>query len=283
MIVIESVAGMQAQSRNWQQSGESIALVATMGNLHQGHISLVDIAKNKADRVVVSIFVNPTQFAEGEDLDTYPKTWDADKTACELAGVDCIFFPGESEMYYKNKSIGVSEESLSQSLCGASRPGHFSGVVTVVAKLFNICLPDYAVFGRKDFQQLSIIKRLVRDLNFPIEILEGDIIREADGLAMSSRNQYLSADERLAALLINQSLHAAELLYESGEKQCSALIRRFLETAEQVGLRIDYAEIRSVEHLELLEMVFEQSVFAVAVYVGDTRLIDNVVLKSTEI
>jgi pantoate--beta-alanine ligase len=277
MRIVETIAEMQQLSRAWQKAGDTVGLVPTMGALHEGHVSLVHLSTDKANRTIVTIFVNPTQFGAGEDLGKYPRTFEADKQMCEAAGVDVIFFPSNEEMYFADKSIWITEETLSKDFCGASRPTHFRGVVTVVAKLFNATLPHFSVFGEKDYQQLQVLKRLVRDLNYPIEIIDGPIFREKDGLAMSSRNRYLSEDERRRALAINRSLREAVLKLSSGVSLPE--IRQFIHAEISLaGGEVDYIE---TVHSETLEKTDSKDVpvrCLVAAKFGPARLLDNLQL-----
>ncbi len=278
MRVIRTVAEMQEQSRTWMWDGKRIACVPTMGCLHQGHISLINRAATLGDVTVVSIFVNPTQFGPNEDLDAYPRTWDADYRACKSNGVDAIFFPEAAEMYAGDASTWVVEDQLSRPLCGARREGHFKGVTTVVTKLLHAVLPDVAVFGQKDAQQALIIKRMVRDLNFPLDVDIAPIVREADGLAMSSRNRYLSAEERKNATAIHRGLQLAIQFHNDGERSADALIALVTKEIEQSGGKIDYIEIRDAATLETVEDINDPALLAVAAYYGPARLIDNVIL-----
>jgi len=260
---------MTTWAQEQRRSGRRIGFVPTMGYLHAGHLSLVTEAKKNADVIVVSIFVNPTQFGPHEDFEKYPRDEAHDMTLCKEAGVAAVFLPTPSAMYAPNASVFVDESTLQYGLCGERRPGHFRGVCTVVAKLFNIVLPDVAVFGQKDFQQASIIQRMVRDLNFPIEIVVAPTLREPDGLAMSSRNVYLSADERKRALGLSRALDAI-----SGDTPC----RVMCDVLEQHGLRVDYAEIVDADTLVPVEKVTKGNVALIAAYCGKTRLIDNRIL-----
>ena len=280
MEIIRTIAQMQAQARAWQRQDARIALVPTMGCLHEGHLSLVRRARRLGDRAVVSIFVNPTQFGPDEDLDAYPRTWSDDQALCEAEGVDVIFAPDPGAMYPEDASTWVVEEDLSRPLCGASRPGHFRGVTTVVAKLFLATLPDVAVFGQKDAQQALVIKRMVRDLNFPVEIEVAPIVREADGLAMSSRNRYLSADERRRAHSIHRGVQQAERAWADGEREADALLAAVTTEIDAAGGEIDYVELRDAEGLESAEGRISRPVLlAVAAHFGPARLIDNVMLS----
>lgn len=279
MKLIKTVGEMQEWSRRQKESGKKIGLVPTMGFLHEGHLSLIDTARREgADSIVVSIFVNPTQFGPNEDFDRYPRDLERDQKLCEERGVDAIFLPDPSDMYYANHSSWVVEECVSQGLCGESRPNHFRGVATVVAKLFNSVLPDLAVFGQKDAQQAAVIKRMVRDLNFPVEIIIAPIVREKDGLAMSSRNKYLSGDERSRALALSQSLHMVKELFESGaETNAEKLADAICEAIPASGGVVDYVDIRDADTMEHVTADTKNILFATAAFYGKTRLIDNII------
>ena len=261
-------------------AGKRIGVVPTMGFLHAGHLSLVRLARERTDVVILTLFVNPTQFGPKEDLAKYPRDFERDAAQCRVAGVDLLFAPEAGAMYAPDASVYVTEEKLSRGLCGASRPGHFRGVCTVVAKLFNLCLPHVAVFGAKDAQQLRVLRRMTRDLNFPIEIVAGPIIREPDGLAMSSRNVYLSADERQQALVLQSALGEAERLFRAGER-AAAPLKTAMEhlIAQAPAAKIDYIEIVDDDSLEPVATLEKPALIALAVFVGKTRLIDNVVLR----
>ncbi|MCF7804571.1 MAG: pantoate--beta-alanine ligase [Candidatus Marinimicrobia bacterium] len=281
--VIKSVKTMQRRSASLQQAGHTIALVPTMGFLHEGHLSLVDIARGKGDTVVMSIFVNPTQFGEGEDFEDYPRDFERDLSLAMDRGVDVIFWPGADDMYPENFSTHVEVKNLTEHLCGASRPGHFQGVTTVVAKLFNIVQPDIAIFGQKDAQQGFVLKRMIRDLNFPIDIVLGPIIREEDGVAMSSRNTYLSEEEREQALSLYQGLQTAKKKVESGEVDSNIIIDKIRSVIEpNPDVEIDYIEVTDTENLSPVETIEGQVLIAVAAYVGTTRLIDNIIVSNNE-
>jgi pantoate--beta-alanine ligase len=256
-------------------------LVPTMGALHRGHLELIRMAREVADRgeVVVSIFVNPLQFEPGADFERYPRPESVDEDLCRTAGVDLLYRPMQSEMYAPDRSVFVEETSLSNTLCGKSRPGHFRGVCTVVSKLFNLLEPAVAVFGEKDFQQLAIIRRMVRDLNFPIEIIGAPIVREPDGLACSSRNQYLNSEERAQATVLRKACLTAAELVRKGQRVASAIIAAVRSTIEQAPLaRIDYVELVGAENLQPIDSLGEKSLLALAVFFGKTRLIDNIQL-----
>ena len=251
-------------------AGKKIALVPTMGYLHEGHLSLIEKAKKKgADEIVVSVFVNPVQFCPGEDYEKYPRDEKADLAKCRAAGATAIFFPTPANMYLGRHSVYVTEEDLSKGLCGARRPGHFRGVCTVVAKLFNLTHPDFAVFGQKDYQQVQVIKRMVRDLNFDLDIVMAPIVREPSGLARSSRNTYLSAEEREKALAISRGLRALK----PGSRLSS-----FVSSLKSSGLRVDYVECVDAKTLEPRKKVEKGCCVLVAAYDGKTRLIDNVLV-----
>lgn len=260
-----------------RKAGQTIALVPTMGALHAGHASLLRKGRSKADVVIASVFVNPTQFGPNEDYAKYPRTLEADLAVCEREGVAAVFAPAPEAMYSPDRSIWVNEESLSQVLCGARRPGHFRGVCTVVSKLFNIFQPDYACFGKKDAQQLLIIERMVRDLNFPLQILECPIVREKSGLALSSRNKYLSPEEKEQALCLSRSLAAAKAALEKGKGPgaVKAVIEK--EIARSPLARIDYVSISDRGTLQEARTfkAGQKILVALAVYFGATRLIDN--------
>lgn len=258
-------------------SGHRIALVPTMGALHEGHLSLLDAAREAADTVVLSVFVNPLQFGPGEDLDRYPRDLERDSALALDRGADLLFAPDAAEMYPAGEpGVSIVAPLLSERLCGRYRPGHFAGVLTVVAKLFNIVRPDVAVFGQKDFQQLVLIRRMVRDLDFPADVIGAPIVRDADGLALSSRNVYLSPEERHDALLLSRALADAADRFAAGESDAAVLAghaRSVLETGQQ--LRVQYVELVDAEQLEAVQTARAGDVLAVAAFVGTTRLIDN--------
>ena len=279
MEIIQSPEAMQRRALELKRAGHVIGFVPTMGFLHEGHLSLMRLARERCDVLVASIFVNPAQFGPNEDLDAYPRDFERDEALCEQAGVDIIFYPEAGNMYAADSSVWVDEESLSGVLCGASRSGHFRGVCTVVAKLFNLVQPDLAVFGEKDAQQLRIIERMVRDLNFPVEIIRGPIIREPDGLAMSSRNKYLSGTQRKDALCLRRSLDLAKQLVGEGERSISALRGAMGELIEKIpAAGIDYIEFADDASLQPVKRVDGKTLVALAVQFGSTRLIDNDVL-----
>lgn len=281
MKIVETIKEVREQVKEWRKQGLSVGLVPTMGYLHEGHKSLIDRAVKENDRVVVSVFVNPMQFGVGEDLESYPRDLQRDSALCEDAGAALIFHPQPEEMYTKDFSSFVDMNTLTKGLCGKTRPIHFRGVCTVVSKLFNIVTPDRAYFGQKDAQQLAVIRHMVSDLNFDIEIVGCPIIREEDGLAKSSRNTYLNQEERRAATVLNRSLQAAEEALKNGEKNTAELtniIRSVLETEPMA--KIDYVEIVDWNTLEAVEQAEGSILMAIAVYIGKTRLIDNRILES---
>lgn len=280
MVITRTIAETRAVIAQARASGKRIGFVPTMGYLHEGHLKLIDIAKQHSDFVVVSIFVNPTQFGPKEDFAAYPRDFERDRKLCEARGTDLIFAPEVSEMYSERSLITFQIEKLADRLCGARRPGHFNGVVLVVSKLFNIVQPDIAVFGQKDAQQLIIIKRLVQDLNFPIKIIAAPTVREPDGLAMSSRNVYLSPEQRVQSTVLYRALQRAKALIESGERDAKKIIsemQNLIATASEA--KIDYIEIVSVRDLQPIERLDGQVLIALAVYFGKARLIDNIVLE----
>lgn len=258
----------------------NFGLVPTMGALHEGHLSLVRMARSKCDKVVVSIFVNPTQFGPNEDFSRYPRDLEQDFGLLEHESVDVVFVPAVEEMYPKQGVTWVNVEGLSDRLCGKSRPGHFRGVATVVAKLFHIVEPNCAFFGQKDAAQVAIIKRMVRDLNMPVAIEVGPIVREADGLALSSRNVYLSAEQRKQALVLFRSLNRVKDLFAAGERNVAALIGVAKEEFARVPeVRLDYFEIVDPDELTPLDTITQPALAAVAAFAGSTRLIDNIILQ----
>ena len=279
MDIFKTIEGMQQYSLARKRVGKTIAVVPTMGFLHDGHMSLIDRAREHADVVVVTIFVNPIQFGPNEDFDRYPRDFEHDRKMCEAHGAQAIFAPDPAEMYADDRSTWVMEEKLSRGLCAQTRPTHFRGVTTVVSKLFNAVLPDVAVFGQKDAQQALILCRMVRDLNFPIKMIIAPIVREADGLALSSRNKYLSADERTRALTISRSLREAqEQLKKAPAADLGDLKRKIEAELKNSGGRIDYVEILDASSLETPGPGTGRVIIAAAVYYGATRLIDNVLI-----
>lgn len=280
MEIFSRIDPLRAYLREQRSHGASIGLVPTMGYFHEGHLSLMRSARQDNDVVVVSLFVNPTQFGPNEDLERYPRDPQRDQRLAAEVGVDAIFAPPPEEMYPPGYATYVEVEKLSQGLCGQSRPGHFRGVATVVSKLFNIVQPDRAYFGQKDFQQQVIIRRMVRDLNFPLSIVTVPTVREPDGLAMSSRNAYLTPEERRSALALIRSLKAGEALIRSGERQAQK-VRQAVAAAlgSDPRVRIDYVEVRDPENLELVSTIQGDVLLAVAAFVGSTRLIDNLMVE----
>ncbi|MBQ4479882.1 MAG: pantoate--beta-alanine ligase [Victivallales bacterium] len=278
MELLTTVAAIRERVTAWKKAGERIAVVPTMGYLHDGHLSLMRIARQNADRVVTTIFVNPTQFGPTEDLDKYPRDLEHDRRLCEEVGVDAIFHPSPAEMYAPDFSTWVSEDSLSQTLCGAFRPIHFRGVCTVCLKLFNITMADVAVFGRKDAQQALVIERMVRDLNVPIKIIQAPLVREEDGLARSSRNKYLSAEERTRALALSRGLRSAQAKFDAGERDAQALKDAVLQELLPAADSIDYVDVMSRATLRPIGTIDQPALLAIAAYIGKTRLIDNLFL-----
>jgi pantoate--beta-alanine ligase len=272
---------MRSASRVARHAGKRVGFVPTMGALHEGHLSLVRAARASSDIVVASIFVNPTQFGPNEDLAKYPRSFERDCDLLEREGVDLLFAPSVEEMYPAGAVTWVTVEDLSNKLDGRSRPGHFRGVTTVVCKLFHVVEPDAAFFGQKDAAQLAIISRMVRGLNLPIKILAGPIVRESDGLALSSRNAYLNPDERKRALVLHRSLLRLKELADSGEQDAAKLIAAGREAfSVEPSVRLDYLEIVNPETLDPVQDISRGALAAVAAYVGSTRLIDNVLLPA---
>lgn len=280
MRIATTIADVRQQVAQWRAEGLSVGLVPTMGYLHEGHQSLMDAARQACDAVVASVFVNPIQFGPNEDYDSYPRDLERDAAICEEHGVDLVFHPSVEEMYPAGFATFVSDDALADTLCGASRPGHFRGVCTVVTKLFNIVQPDRAFFGQKDAQQLAIIKRMVRDLNVPVQVVGCPIVREADGLAKSSRNTYLSADERQAALVLSRAVTAGQQAVATGERDAAALkaLMRAVLDAEPLA-RVDYLEVVDGLTMQPIERISGEVLVAMAVYIGDTRLIDNFIFE----
>lgn len=280
--IVRTIDEMKQISRKAREEGKIIGLVPTMGYFHEGHFSLMRRARQECDLVVVSLFVNPIQFGPQEDFHSYPRDEKRDAEMAEKEGVDVLFIPSVSEMYPEGYSTYVEVQRLTEGLCGKFRPGHFRGVTTVVLKLFNIVNPHKAYFGEKDYQQLKVIEKMVKDLNMDVEIVPCPTVREEDGLALSSRNSYLSEEERKAAAVIYKALLEAKRHYESGERDANKLESRVREIlmSEKLVRKIDYVEVVHPETLEELEMVGEDgAVLAVAVWIGKARLIDNIKLK----
>ena len=275
MKIVSTVEEVRAQVKEWKKEGYTIGFVPTMGYLHEGHASLIDAA-GENDKVVVSIFVNPIQFGPNEDLESYPRDLEHDAKVCEEHGVDLIFHPTPEEMYGEHFYTYVDMDVLTKELCGLSRPVHFRGVCTVVNKLFNIVTPDHAYFGEKDAQQLAIIKRMVKDLNMPLEIHGCPIIREEDGLAKSSRNTYLSEEERKAALVLSRSIFLGKEMVEKGERDAKKVVAAMTAEIEKEPLaKIDYVKVVDLETMQQVETIEHDILTAIAVYIGKTRLIDN--------
>ncbi|MBI9017466.1 MAG: pantoate--beta-alanine ligase [Phycisphaerae bacterium] len=279
MKVVNTINQTRNEIATARQQGKSIALVPTMGALHDGHLSLIQQAKKLCDYVAVSIFVNPTQFGPNEDLDKYPRTLDNDINLCESERADLILAPSSKEIYPTANFTWVNVDKLTKTLCGSTRDGHFQGVCTVVAKLFNIFMPDKAFFGQKDAQQLAVIRQMASDLNFPIDIIGCPIIREPDGLAMSSRNRYLSGEQRTQALVINKALQLGQKLFAGGMIKSQDIINKLSKMIQQQPLaKIDYISIVDKDLMHELDTIDRPALLALAVYIGNTRLIDNIVL-----
>ncbi len=280
MKIINSISHMRKQVLLWRQERLSIAMVPTMGFFHDGHLSLMRTAGNKADRVVVSLFVNPAQFGPNEDLNRYPRDLERDAKLAEDTGVSCLFYPDVKDIYPPGFQTWIRVDGLSQGLCGTSRPEHFRGVATIVAKLFIIVRPDMAIFGQKDFQQLQVIRRMVMDLNIPVNIIAHPIVREPDGLALSSRNTYLNMKERESALSLFQALQIAEKMVASGNISVPEIIRAVKKHIQSFSnTKIDYVFLGHPESLRPCREIVGEALLALAVWVGKTRLIDNTLLK----
>ena len=278
MKIVCSIKEMQAFSESTRNKGQKIAFVPTMGYFHDGHLSLMREGRRRGDCLVISIYVNPTQFGPNEDFEKYPRDFEKDKGLAEGVGVDVIFYPEDKKMYPENYQTYVNVEKVTQNLCGISRPGHFRGVTTVCAKLFNIVKPHYAIFGKKDFQQLVAIKRMVQELDMDLEVIGMTIVRESDGLAMSSRNVYLKENERESALSLSRSLKLAKQMYDKGERDALRTleeVKKFIE--DHPFSRIDYAKICNTKTLQDIDFLDGESVLALAVKINKTRLIDNYV------
>lgn len=280
MRTITTIAAMQRFSDEERRTGKRIALVPTMGALHEGHLSLVRLARARAETVVASIFVNPIQFNSRSDFERYPRDEARDARLLDHSGVDVLFLPAAAEMYPAGFQTRVEVQELGKPLCGAHRPGHFAGVATVVTKLFLAVKPHVAVFGAKDFQQLQVIRRMVRDLNLDVEIVAGETVREADGLAMSSRNQRLSAAERARAAAIPRAIEDVRRAVLSGEEDAVVLAEQFRTAVAAAGGRVEYAEFCHPETLEPVARIDGSVLFAVAVWIGDVRLIDNAIIET---
>ena len=281
MLIIHSIKKIKKQIQRYKTGNLKIGLVPTMGYLHAAHENLIEKCKSESDIAIVSIFVNPAQFSANEDLDKYPRDFKRDEKIIKSHNVDVLFYPANEVMYPKDYHTFVSVNELSKRLCGRSRPIHFQGVATIVLKLFNIIKPDIAVFGLKDFQQVLIIKQMVRDLNLDVKIVEAPIVREQDGIAMSSRNAYLTSEQRSQALCLNQALLLAKDLFLNGERNCKILIKNIKERIEkEPESKIDYIEIVNTEHLHKIEKIQAKALVALAVFIGKTRLIDNIILEN---
>ena len=278
MKIVSTVEQVREEVKKWRQQGLTVGLVPTMGYLHEGHKSLIDKAVAQNDKVVVSVFVNPIQFGPTEDLATYPRDLERDAALCEDAGAALIFHPEKEDMYFDDFCTYIDMDGLTKGLCGKTRPIHFRGVCTVV-KLFNIVHPDRAYFGQKDAQQLAVVRRMVRDLNFDLEIVGCPIIREEDGLAKSSRNTYLSEEERKAAVILHKGLVKGEEMVSAGEKDVKKVLDAITEIIESEPLaRIDYVEAVDFDNIETIDTIEGSVLVAVAVYIGKTRLIDNFIV-----
>ena len=281
MRIIRTIQEMRAETEARRRAGETVGMVPTMGFFHEGHLSLMRRARAECGMVVVSLFVNPTQFGPGEDLAAYPKDFERDCALAAAEGVDAMFAPEAGEMYAGDHATFVNVERLTGNLCGASRPVHFRGVATVVAKLFNACRPQRAYFGLKDYQQVRVIETMIRDLNFDIELVRCPIVREPDGVAMSSRNSYLFAEERRAATILRRSLVAAGKRIEEGERDGAAIARQLREAIETEPLAsVDYAEVADAESLAPLGRIHGAALLAIAVRIGRARLIDNLAVET---
>lgn len=282
MEVIRDPKEMRRVSEKVRRKGKRVGFVPTMGYLHKGHLSLVRTCKKKADFVVVSIFVNPAQFGPGEDYDKYPRDFERDLRLLKKEGADVIFYPDERSMYPESYSTCVKVKGLTEALCGRSRPGHFDGVTTIVTKLLNVVRPHMVVFGQKDAQQVLVIKRMVRDLNFDVEIDVEPTIREADGLAVSSRNLYLSEEERREAIILYQALNKAKEMIGRGERNAKEIIKEMRRIiSKKPRTKIDYISIVETENLREVEEIKGEVLIALAVWFGKARLIDNIIVKTT--
>ena len=283
MEVISCLSEMQKSSLQWEREGKKIGFVPTMGSLHQGHLSLIDLVRDQSDLVILSIFVNPTQFAEGEDLEKYPRDLERDLQLCKEHEVDFVFTPRMEDIYKENASTYIVEKSVSEKLCGQFRPSHFKGVTTICAKLFNLCRPTFVALGQKDAQQVSVLKRMIEDLHFPIEVIVGPIVRESDGLAMSSRNVYLNDTQREDARLIFQALITVKKLVDEEKTRKVDRVKEEIMRILQLGnsVRVDYAEVVNRNTMEIEEgSISEESLLVVAVWVDSVRLIDNMGLSN---
>lgn len=281
MVVVQKIQEMKEIVKRLKKEGKSIGFVPTMGYLHEGHLSLVRLSKQQNDITIMSIFVNPIQFGPNEDYDRYPRDFERDKSLAEKEGVDYIFYPSVKEMYPEDFKTVVSVKKITEIMCGKSRSGHFDGVATVVLKLFNIVNPDRAYFGQKDAQQLAVIKQMVKDLNLDVEIIPCPIVREQDGLAMSSRNVYLSEEERKSAAVLYRALNLAKEMIEKGEKDVFVIKRAMEEMIlKEKHTKIDYIEFVNSDTFEVVSKVEGKILIALAVFVGKARLIDNIVVEA---
>jgi pantoate--beta-alanine ligase len=280
MLVVHSRAELAEQIADWRSHGDHIALVPTMGNLHQGHLALVELAREHAERVIVSIFVNPTQFGKGEDYEDYPRTLEMDTRRLKKSAADLIFAPDVETMYPFGLDLAtvVSVPGLTENFCGASRPGHFDGVTTVVARLFAMTTPDVAVFGQKDYQQQLVIRHMAADLSLPIQIITAETVRDTDGLALSSRNSYLSEEERAKAPLLYGALRRVGDELQNGRRDFAGLEREALASLSDAGIDVDYFAIRRAQNLESPDRDCDELVVLVAAHLGKARLIDNIVI-----
>ncbi|MFH1676044.1 MAG: pantoate--beta-alanine ligase [bacterium] len=284
MPIFITPSDMRDWSFNRRAEGKTIGCVPTMGALHEGHLSLIRSSADECDETIVTVFVNPLQFGPTEDFGKYPRTLEQDLELSKKSGATLSYCPSTEAMYHKDHSVYVVEDSLSGVLCGKSRPNHFRGVLTVVAKLFNACMPHKAYFGKKDYQQLRLIERMVRDLDFPVEIIGCEIVREPDGLAMSSRNKYLNESERADAVSLSSGLNAAIGAFKKGERNPREIENEVLKILKPIKTaRVDYVECRDAESLEEIERIDRAAVVAEAVFIGDTRLIDNIILNPDEV
>lgn len=280
MDICYTIKDVRERVNAWKREGLTVGFVPTMGYLHEGHKSLMESARANNDKVVVSVFVNPMQFGPNEDLESYPRDFEKDSALCESVGVDLIFHPEPEEMYADGFCSYVDMNGLTTELCGKSRPIHFRGVQTVVLKLFNIVKPDRAYFGQKDAQQLAVIRRMVKDLNVDTEIVGCPIVREADGLAKSSRNTYLNPDERKAALILSRSLKLGRELIENGETDSNAVIKAITDSINTEPLaKIDYVDVVDFDTITPVDRIGKSVLVAIAVYIGKTRLIDNFIIE----
>jgi len=281
MLLVHSKQELDEHLAEWRRQGDHVALVPTMGNLHAGHLSLVQLAREHAERVAVSIFVNPTQFGEGEDYEQYPRTLDRDTRRLKTSAADLVFAPDVASMYPfgLKDATTISVPRITENFCGASRPGHFDGVTSVVARLFALVQPDLAVFGQKDYQQQLVIRHMCQDLNLPVAIITGATIREEDGLAMSSRNQFLSESERTTAPVLYEVLSAAGNSLQNGRRDFESLESESITTLKDAGLDVDYFSIRRAQNLEFPDGDCDELVVLAAAVLGDARLIDNTLIR----